>query len=65
MENDWAQILADAANNDYRIDLVAGREMARKIASELNEDLIWGANMVLQHYRHPPEVTLESLIVED
>ena len=65
MENDWAQILADAANNDYRINLTSGREMARKMSFELNEGLVWGANMVLQHYRHPPEVTLESLVAEE
>ena len=63
MANDWALMLGIAADNDYRIDLAIGRLLVKQIAYDLNEDLEWAANMVLQHYRHPANVTVETLTV--
>ena len=58
----WLGRFALDADNQARCSLAEGRRLARQVAEESGEGIAFGAEMVLQHYRHPPEVTIEALI---
>ena len=62
MTKDWGQILAEAADNGERIGLEEGVNIAWEILHDLGGSLEEAAELVLQHYRHPPEMTPETLL---
>lgn len=60
----WEDKFAEDADNHKRCDLIEGRKLARQVAAESDSDLEFGAEMVLEHYRHPAEVTIGTLTSE-
>ncbi len=58
----WEDKFADAADNGERVGFDEAVELTRQVADEDDGDLEFGAEMVLQHYRHPIEVTVPALV---
>ena len=59
---EWGEKFAKAADAGERVGLKEGAELTYQVALESHTALAFGADMVLQHYRHPPEVTRAALI---
>ena len=62
MAKDWDQILADAADDGERVGIKEVVQLTWAILHDLGGSLEEAAELVLQHYRHPPEMTRETLI---
>ena len=60
----WGKTFAKAADKNARVSFDEAVELTRQVALETGDgDLSFGADMVLQHYRHPVRATIETLVV--
>ncbi len=58
----WGEKFAKAADNDERVGFEEAVNLTRAVAYASDGDLEFGADMVLQHYRHPAEMTIPALV---
>ena len=57
----WGEKFAEAADAGARVGWNEGIKLTLQVAEESSGDLTFGADMVLQHYRHPDSMTIETL----
>lgn len=58
----WGDKFAKAADSNERAGFDEAVRLTLEVAAEEAGDLEFGAEMVLQHYRHPAEVTTPALM---
>ena len=58
----WGEKFATAADSRARVGFREAVELTYQVAQDSDGDLTFGAEMVLQHYCHPPEATVAALV---
>ena len=60
----WLEKFKKAADANEHVDFDEGVKLTRQVAREMEDsDLVFGAEMVLQHYRHPEKMSVGSLVL--
>ena len=60
----WLEKFAKAADAGEHVSHDEAVELTAQVATEMEDnDLVFGAEMVLQHYRHPEKLSVGSLVL--
>ena len=62
IQSTWGSKFAIAADNNERVGFDEAVKLTLEVAAASDGDLEFGANMVLQHYKHPAKVTVQALV---